>query len=289
LENNNKKADLHIHTYFSDGTFTPTEVVNTAKRRGIACIGICDHDCVMGLEQTIAAGEKQGIEVVPGIEVTAEHEGHEIHILGYFIDWRDPKLIEFITHMRKIRVNRIYEMVRLLNKRGINVSAKEVFIISGKGSVGRLHLALAIHRKGHTRYPGEAFKLYIGEGKPCYVGMFNITPEEAITTIIEAGGVPVLAHPGVAALDRFIPEYVKSGLKGIEVYHTDHSTTMKKHYLKLAESMNLIVTGGSDCHGLGKGQILLGKITVDYAVVEELRRQAGRSDENRHLLHEKGS
>lgn len=271
-----KKADLHIHTNLSDGTFSPSEVILEAKKRNIDCIGLCDHDCVDALDETIASGEKNEIEVIPGVELTAEKNGCEIHIIGYYVDWKNPLLQKLTARMQKVRVNRIHDMVKKLKKKGIDVDADDVFKISGKGSVGRLHLAYAIHNKGYTRYVGEAFRLYIGGGKPCYAGKFNFSPTEAITAILEVGGVPVLAHPGALGGDRFIPEYVKNGLKGIEVYHTDHAPAMTSHYLKLAEDMGLVVTGGSDCHGLGKGKVLMGKITIDYSLVEKLKKAAGR-------------
>jgi len=273
---NNKKADLHVHTFFSDGTFSPEEVVLEARKRKIDCIGVCDHDCVEGVEEALKVAEREGVEVVPGIELTAERGETEIHILGYYIDWKKPSLLGLAKRMQEARVNRIHQMVKKLKENKVDIDPEDVFKISGKGSVGRLHLAHAIHNKGYTRYPGEAFRLYIGNSGPCYVGKFNLTAVEAITAILKADGIPVLAHPGVIGQDKLIPQYVKNGLMGIEVYHSDHSPATVSNYMKLAEELGILVTGGSDCHGLGKGKVLMGKITVDYSHVEKLKKAVGK-------------
>jgi len=271
-----KRADLHVHTNFSDGTFSPEEVILEARKREIDCIAICDHDCVEALDKASAAAETEGVELIPAIELTAEKNGNEIHMIGYYIDRKSHALLDVAARMQKVRLQRMREMVDKLKQNGVHIDADDILKLSGKGSVGRLHIAYEIYNKGYTRYVGEAFKLYIGSGKPCYVGKFNLTPAEAITTILEAGGVPVLAHPGVIGGDRFIPEYAKSGLKGIEVYHTDHTPEMKERYLKIADNMGLLVTGGSDCHGRGKGKVLLGRVTVEYSHVEKLKMAAGK-------------
>lgn len=271
-----KIADLHLHTNFSDGSFPPKDVILEAKRKNIDCISICDHDCIDALEPAIGIAGRENVELIPGVELTAEKEGYEIHIIGYYINWENTTLLALLKRMQEVRVKRIYDMIEKLKGIGVNIEPEEVFKISGKGSVGRLHLAYAIYNRGYTRYVGEAFRLYIGDRKPCYVGKFNLTPVEAINTILQADGIPVLAHPGVVGRDEFISEYVKNGLRGIEVYHSDHTSAMSSHYLKLAKDMGLLVTGGSDCHGFGKGKILLGKVKIDYFLVEELKKLAGR-------------
>ncbi len=269
-----KKADLHVHTDFSDGTFSPEETILEAKKKGLDCIAICDHDCVDALPEAFSIAEREGIELIPAVELTAEKEGCETHIIGYYIDWKDPLLLKLLERMRNIRVERIHDMIAKLKENGINIEAEDVFGLSKRGSIGRLHLACAIYNKGYTSYVSEAFKLYIGDGKPCYVGKFNLPPPEAIKAILDAGGIPVLAHPGVMGKDFFIPEYVKNGLRGLEVYHTDHKPALTSHYLKLAKDMGLLVTGGSDCHGLGKGKVLMGRVKIDYSLVEELKKAA---------------
>jgi len=271
-----KRADLHVHTDFSDGTFPPERVIEEVKKKSIDCIAICDHDCIDGLEPAIDAAKKEGIELIPGIELTAEKNGSEIHMLGYCIDWKNKDLLSLIERMQQIRVRRIHDMIKKLKTLGVDIKTEDVFKLSKRGSIGRLHLACAIYNSGYTRYVSEAFRRYIGDRDPCYVGKFNLTPYEAINAILKAGGVPVLAHPGVMGRDDFITDYIKHGLRGLEVYHSDHSASTVSHYLKLAEALGLLVTGGSDCHGLGKGKILMGRITIDYRLVEELKRAADK-------------
>lgn len=266
-----KKADLHVHTTFSDGTFSPEEVVQYASKIGLDCIAICDHDVIDAINPALQAGEKYGVEVIPAVELTAEKQGCEIHILGFYIDWQDERFSKKLTQLCQQREKRICDMIDKLKRYGINLDAEEVFKISGEGSVGRLHLATALHKKGYTQTVDEAFKKYIGNGKPCYVGKINLTPEEAIDEIIKVRGIPVLAHPGVMGKDEFIPSYVKHGLMGIEVYHSDHPPTTVRHYEMIAKDNDLLITGGSDCHGLGKGRVLMGSITVPYELVEKLK------------------
>jgi 3',5'-nucleoside bisphosphate phosphatase len=266
-----KKADLHVHTTFSDGTFSPEQVIQYASKIGLDCIAICDHDVIDAIGPALKAGEKYGVEVIPAIEMTAEKNGCEIHMLGFFIDWQNEAFINRLARLCQQRTKRIHDMVSKLKKYGISLDAEEVFRISGQGSVGRLHLATALHEKGHTQTVDEAFRKYIGNGKPCYVGKIKLTPEEAIDEIIKINGIPVLAHPGVMGKNTFIPSYVKHGLMGIEVYHTDHPPAKTRYYEEMAKRYSLLMTGGSDCHGFGKGRILMGSITVPYELVEKMK------------------
>ena len=262
---------MHVHTTFSDGTFSPEEVVSYASKVGLHCIAVCDHDTVGGIRPSLEAGERCGVEVIPAVELTADKNGTEIHVLGFFIDWQDSALGQRLDELCRQRINRIHEMVAKLKKRRVNLDAEEVFKLSGKGSVGRLHLARVLYKKGYTSSVDEAFRRYIGNRGPCYAGRIDLTPEEAIDEIIKVKGIPALAHPGVMGRDRFIPSYVKHGLVGIEVYHTDHPPAMVRHYEEMAAAYSLLVTGGSDCHGLGKGRVLMGSTTVPYELVEKLK------------------
>jgi len=266
-----KKADLHVHTSFSDSTFPPGHVVDYAAKIGLACIAICDHDVIDGIEPAMRAAQQHGLEIIPGVELTAEKQGSEIHILGFFIDWQDTALRRRLAQLCEQRIQRIRDMVDKLKGHGIVVDAEEVFALGGEGSVGRLHLARAMHQGGHTKTVEEAFRKYIGNGKPCHVSKINLTPEDAIGEIVKAKGVPVLAHPGVMGNDGFIASYVKGGLRGIEVYHPEHPPALSRHYEKLAGQYDLLMTGGSDCHGYGKERILMGSVTVPYELVEKLK------------------
>lgn len=277
-----KYADLHIHTYYSDSTFSPEEVVSTADKQGLSAIAICDHDCVDGIEECRKLALPVGIEVVPGVELTVEKEDAEIHILGYFINWKDEEFQKKMKVLQSARIDRIHKMVEKLEAEGIPVKADEIFRLAGKGTVGRLHVAQAILNTGKIRNFKEVFEKYIGFLKPCYVSNVRFTPREAIETIRGVGGVPVLAHPHTMGKDEYIPELIEYGLGGMEVYHTDHRPSVRKHYLELAERYGLLVTGGSDCHGMGKGRVLIGTVRVPYEIVEKLKEKSKSiSDEHR--------
>lgn len=271
-----KYADLHIHTHNSDSTLSPQDVVKLAHEKGLAAISITDHDCVDGIEPAIERSKKYDIEVIPGVELTAEEDDLEVHMLGYFIDWKAGWFVKKLAEIRKTRVSRIYDMVERLKKFKIHIDPKMVFEISGPGSVGRLHLANVLYNEGYTSSITEAFRKYIGNKAPCYVKKFKLTPKEAIEMILELGGVPVLAHPHILGKDNEIAGMVNKGLRGIEVYHSEHPNNATVRYEEVAFENGLLITGGSDCHGMGKGQVLIGKVKVPYSIVEDLKKEAAK-------------
>jgi len=266
-----KYADLHVHTFYSDSTFSPEEVVACAKDKGLGAIAICDHDSTDGVEPCRIIGKMLGVEIIPGIELTVEKADADIHILGYFMDYTLGWFQKQLRQIQKARVTRIHRMVEKLNHEGLKLKADDVFALAGKGTVGRLHLAQAMLKTGGIKKLQDAFDTYIGFMKPCYVANIRFTPQEAIGTLLRTGGVPVLAHPNVTGKDEYIPELIACGLRGIEVYHTDHRPSVVAHYEQIARENNLLMTGGSDCHGLGKGRVLLGGVRVPYSLVEKLR------------------
>ena len=267
-------VDLHIHTQYSDSTLTPQKVVDLAYEKGFSAISITDHDCIDGIAPSIERASKYNLEIIPGVELTAEDDDLEAHILGYFIDWKADWFAKKLIEICRARVNRICEMVAKLKNTGIDIDPNKVFELSGPGSVGRLHLATILYNEGYTSSINEAFRKYIGNKAPCYVKKFKLTPQEAIDMILKLGGVPVLGHPRVLGRDDLIPKLVEKGLKGIEVYHTGHPNNITLRYEDIAFKHGLLKTGGSDCHGMGKGDILIGKIKVPYSVVEDLRKEA---------------
>lgn len=270
-----KYADLHVHTSYSDSTFSPEEVVSCAKEKGLAAIAICDHDSVEGIEPCMAIGAKVGVEIIPGIEMSAEKIDAEIHMLGYFVDWKQDWFRKKLKEIQESRVERIYKMIDKLKAFNIVVDAEEIFRIAGsKGSVGRLHVARAMLNSGGVKSLKEAFDKYIGFLKPCYVPYTKFSPKEAIEIVLRVGGVPVLAHPDLMGHDEYIEEFVDYGLKGIEAYHTDHKGHISRRYEEIAKRHNLIMTGGSDCHGLGKGRVVMGEVRVSYELVEKLKEVA---------------
>jgi len=264
-----KYADLHIHTYHSDSTLSPQEVVDIAYQKGFFAVAITDHDCVDGIQPAMDFAKKFNIEIIPGVELSAEEGDYELHILGYFMDYKSEWFTAKLTEIRQKRKGE-----------GVVVDPKKVLELSGRGSVGRLHLAQVIYNEGHTSSIVEVFHKYIGNDGPCYVKKYKLTPQETIEIILKVGGVPVLAHPHVLGKDELIPGLIKKGLRGIEVYHSGHPNSITLHYEDLAFENGLLVTGGSDCHGKGKGNMLLGRVKVPYEIVEKLKKEAGKIRES---------
>ncbi len=264
-------CDLHVHTYFSDGTFSPKEVVEYAVKKGLSAIAITDHDCIDGIAPAIAAADKTDLEIIPGIEFTTELDTKEIHMLGFFIDYKQKWFTEELRSLCSMRDKRMRKMLECLMKFNISVAIDDIKEIAGKGSFGRLHLAKVLVKKGYVKSPQEAFDKFLGNGKACYVEGDRISPIDAINMISRLGGVAVLAHPFTVGKDELIPVLVKAGLKGIEAYHTDHNDLTAARYKKIAQEYGLLPTGGSDCHGMNKGKVLMGTVVVPYEVVEKLK------------------
>ncbi|MDD5506152.1 MAG: PHP domain-containing protein [Candidatus Omnitrophica bacterium] len=270
-----KYADLHVHTSESDGTLTPKQLVKEALSRGLSAIAIVDHDTVGGIPEAMAAAQGEDLEIIPGIELTAQHENQEIHILAYFVDCRNRPLLEKLRLVQLNRIERVYKIINNLEEQGVRLNPQDVFDISGKGTVGRMHIAKALVKVGRVATTAEAFRKYIGDKSPAYVLGFNLSPVEAITLIRGAGGVAVLAHPYTLHNDELIAELAGCGLQGIEVYYPEHSQSMVNFYLDLAKKLNLLVTGGSDFHGSVKPDIKLGMIKIPIELVDRLRQVRG--------------
>lgn len=267
-------VDLHVHTNYSDGSLSPKEVVLHARKLGFAAIGITDHDEVSGVTEAIWSGHSQGVEIVPAVELTSNFKGKEIHLLGYLINHNDRALRERLQDFRHNRFKRMQGMVDKLRMLGLDMHMQIVRRIAGCGSLGRLHLARALFHQKLVGTVQEAFDRYIGVGRPAYVKKPRVGIDEAFELITTAGGVPVLAHPKLAHIDNGIDELVSRGLRGIEVYYTKHSPEDEKKYLAVAERHNLLVTGGSDCHGFIKDKMLLGSVKLPYERLTELRKRA---------------
>jgi hypothetical protein len=266
-----KYADLHVHTSSSDGTYTPAQLVKEGTARGISALAIVDHDTTEAVAEAIAQAQGTALEIIPGIELTAQHENQEIHILGYFLDYRNPELLEKLKLVQLNRVQRVYKIIENLGELGLKLNPETVFAISGKATVGRMHIARALVKDGLVGSTAEAFRKYIGDKSPAYVLGFKLSVPEAIKLIQAAGGVAVLAHPYMLRNDELITEFAGYGLEGLEVYYPEHSQAMVNFYLDLAKQLNLLVTGGTDFHGSAKPEIKLGMIKVPMELVEKLR------------------
>lgn len=268
-----KSADLHLHTFFSDGTYSPLQLIEEAKRVDLSAISVVDHDTVLGVEPTLEIGKENGIEVIPGIELTSEYNGTEIHILGYFIDHKNTELIEKLDCLKKMRVERIHKILAKLKDLKIVLEAQRVFDIAAHGTVGRLHIARAMVKEKLVDSVSEAFARFLSDRSPAYVAGFRLTPLEAIKMIKKYAGIPVLAHPYTIKNDVFVSELIKQGLRGIEAYYSEHTQGTTNFYLDLAEKFDLLVTGGSDCHGNAKPQVKIGSIKIPYDLVDKLKNE----------------
>ena len=264
-------ADLHLHTHFSDGTYSPEELAGHAKRVGLAAVALTDHDTVEGCEPMAAACAARGIEFIPASELTAELGHFELHILGYGLDITHPRLLSELARFQAVRQDRIRDMCGRLNRLGIQLAAETVFALASCKAPGRPHVARALVQGGFCSNLDEAFNRYLKKHRPAWVPKAKVHASEAIQLIHEAGGVAVMAHPGLNRTDDFIPDLVAAGLDGIECFHTRHSTVMSERYLLMAEQHGLLVTGGSDCHGMNKGKPLIGTMRVPYEYVARLK------------------
>jgi predicted metal-dependent phosphoesterase TrpH len=267
-------VDLHLHSRFSDGTYAPEEVAAQAQRYGLAAIALTDHDSVEGCPETERACAAVGIEFIAGIELTSEQEENELHILGYCIDTHNARLLTEIARFQAVRQNRIREMVERLNRLRVPLSVDAVFALANCRAPGRPHVARALVAAGLCQSLDEAFERFLKKNRPAWVPKFKMSGEKALELIHQAGGVAVLAHPGLNRTDEVIPGMVEAGMDGIECFHTKHSTATTERYLELADRFHLLVTGGSDCHGMNKGKPLIGTMKVPYHYVEKLRARA---------------
>ncbi len=267
-------ADLHLHSNFSDGTYTPEELAGHAKRCGLKAMALTDHDTMEGCPRLAAACQAQGIEFVPGTELTTEYNAVELHLLGYLLDAYHPRLQEELVKFQAVRRQRVYQMVERLNGLEIPIQAEAVFALANCRSPGRPHVARALVQGGWCSSLDEAFERFLKKSRPAWVPKFKIGAAAAIALIHDAGGLAVMAHPGLNHTDEIIPELVAAGLDGLECFHSKHSTTITQRYLEIADHHRLLVSGGSDCHGMSKGKPLIGSVKIPYECVERLREKA---------------
>lgn len=271
------KADLHTHTTASDGLYSPVELVRAAQRAGLAAVAVTDHDTMAGVAEAKKEGAKWGIDVISGVEISSLAEGKEIHVLGYFPGEMDPGFVDKLRSLRDVRRKRNEMILEKLRELGISIQMEEVMAKRREGSpeanVGRPHIAEVLVDKGVVSTIDEAFERFLGKDGAAYCTPRRISPMEAIRWISEAGGIPVLAHPGIYEDDELVETLIQGGLAGLEVYHPDHNREMEQRYEALAKKHRLIVTGGSDFHGERHGIPYhgpLGSRTVGMDRVEAL-------------------
>ena len=256
------EVDLHLHTTFSDGTLTPTELVNLCAARGLKVIAVSDHDSTEGLTEAMAAAEAHpDLTIIPAIELSTDIPGSEIHMLGYFVDTSDQGFQDTLEEFRKGRHNRGESMVEKLNNMGLEISWERVQEISGGGAIGRPHIAQALVEAGYIKFPKEAFDRYIGRNGQAYVERPKLTPEDAIDLLVQNGALPVMAHPTysqaksdrneVASLLETVRNLREHGLVGMEVFYGDYTPDQVSYLKEIADDLGLAPCGGSDYHASG--------------------------------------
>ena len=243
------KTDLHVHTRASDGAYTPREVVKMARERSITIMAIADHDTTSGLAEAKEVAQELGVELIPGIELSTIAGDNEIHILGYHIDPHNTQLQKNLQTLSEARDTRAQLIVAKLNELGYAVTMAEVKAKAGSEIIGRPHIALAMIDHELIKNIDEGFARFLSPGGLAYVPRFRVTPQEAIRLIKNAGGLAVLAHPGLNFPARLLPELIAVGLAGIEVNHPDNSLQIRDYYQRRAHEAGLFITGGSDFHG----------------------------------------
>jgi predicted metal-dependent phosphoesterase TrpH len=240
--------DLHSHTTASDGKLRPRELVRLAEREGLRALAITDHDTVDALDEATEEARSVGLELVPGVEVSASFGSVPIHVLGLFIRHREAWLRKFFAEAAARRIDRVRTIVAKLAREGVAVEAEAVFARSTHGTVGRPHVAELLVERGYVASLGEAFDRYLAEDRPAFVGYEKVTLEDAVELIHRAGGIASLAHPGLLDDTALVPRMADAGLPGLEVFHREHKPEQVSAFEELAANRGLFLTGGSDFH-----------------------------------------
>lgn len=246
--------DLHLHSLYSDGTSTPSELVQLAVDSGLSGIALTDHDTVEGIEEFLTHGKEHEIEVFSGLEISATHRDLSMHILGFGIDHHNSELLDWLYKLQEGRANRNKQIIEKLRKMGHDIQPYELESLSPCGQTGRPHIAKLLLNKGIVQSTRDAFNLYLRKGGPAFAERFAYSASESIDMIHRAGGIAVLAHPGILeqqtnALSLVMAELVERGIDGIEAYYPSHTPTLEKKLFSFAQKYQLVLTGGSDYHG----------------------------------------
>jgi len=275
------RVDFHMHTTFSDGSYTPTELLAYAKEKSLRAVAVTDHDTVSSHDESKAAAAKHGIELIPGIEISCQFEPGTLHILGYFLNPKDPGLLKDLENLQKARAERNPMIIERLNKLGLKITLDEVIQQSGGDQVGRPHFAQVLIKKGYVKNNEDAFRYYLGKGASAYVDKRRLSAKEGIEMITKAGGLAVVAHPKQlkvsdrARLIELFKEWKGYGLRGVEAYSSCQKRDEQKFWHELGNELDLIVTGGSDFHGKNKPDVDLGwmgnGVTMGYEIVDQMR------------------
>ncbi len=268
---NDKRIDLHMHSHFSDGVHAPSVLVDLAKWKGISAIALSDHDSLDGFPELETSARAAGVEVITGVELSCEHGGRDLHVLGYGVDPKSGPLQDSLRAFRASREQRGARIVELLREHGVHIEMHNVLAKAGGGALGRPHIAEALLEAGYVGDHAEAFAKYIGEGGPAYVEKYKMSPAEAVQRIRAAGGLAFVAHPGYYLDDAgTFSTLLDHGFDGVEVFHPYHRPAVIERLLGIARDRGLLISGGSDFHGFA-GRDNLGEPPVSYALLERIR------------------
>lgn len=277
-------VDLHTHSTCSDGTFTPKDLVAYGREKGLKALALTDHDTLEGIGEALYYGDKYGVEVVPGIEISTEYENTELHIVGLFVSDESSELTAALADLKESRKLRNVKMVDKLNEIGVNISYNDVLNRCKGGIVTRAHIAGEIIAKGYASSNNEVFDRFIGKDKPAYVKRDVLSWMDTLYLITKSGGLPVLAHPLLykisdKRLEMIVSDLANHGLSAIEAYYSTHSPSEVKYVKMLADKNRLKLSGGSDFHGANKPKLDLatgyGNLEVPYEVLEGLKKLKG--------------
>lgn len=274
-ENLTKKCDLHIHSVFSDSDATMDEIFKAAKANFLAAIAITDHDTIDGISEARKYSEIYGVELIEGIEISAQKDDIEVHILGYFIDSQNPELRKELADIYSLRKERLIKMIEQLNQIGLKLNSEDIFKKTKNAIPTRLHLALYLIEKGYAKSIGEVFTKYLSPGKPGYLAYFKYSVEEAIKLIQRYGGLAFLAHPIVLPDQSWIEEFASLGMDGIEVVYPRFSHAKTLLYKNMADKLGLLKSGGSDAHGSYRDFTKIGSVTIPYEWVTAMKEKKG--------------
>lgn len=268
------KIDLHSHSTVSDGTLSPSDLVRAAAKGGVNILALTDHNSTNGLEEAAEEAARWNLTLIPSIEINTST--HLIHILGYFLEYKNSQFQEALARSRDARRLRAKRMVENLRKIGIGITMESVDETAKGASLGRPHVADTLVKMGIVKNRQNAFDKFLKKGLPGYAGEAGLSPKEAIELIRSVGGIPSLAHPAINAQEDHLPDLIQWGLLGIETYYLSHSQETVSHYEKLAREKGLLMTGGSDFHGPGSGvgTSAPGGVYVPEEVVKNLRKKS---------------
>lgn len=275
-----KIIDMHVHSSASDGTFSPSALLSEAKKAGLYAMALTDHDTMDGVVEAADAAKDLGIEFIPGVELSTDYLKCEIHVLGYYLSPQYPRLRDKLEEFRNFRSTRNVRMVERLQEEGFSITMEQLEEKFPDSVITRAHISTLLVDTGQVPDKRTVFAKYLGENCPCYIQRPKISPVEAVTLIREAGGLAVLAHPVMydlpeSDLKQTISEMKEAGMCGMEAIYSENSPEDEKKFIEMAESFQLLISGGSDFHGANKPDIQLGtgkgNLHITYAMLEPFK------------------